>query len=53
MEAVHDIPDQMNRWSDDGVEQIKQHLRCFDHQKWHGSPDLVTYFEGALERAKR
>ena len=53
MEAVHDISDQMYRWSDNGVDQVKLHLSCFDHHKWDGSPDLITYFEGALERAKR
>jgi len=53
MDAVHDVPDQMYRWSDNGIEDIKLHLRCFDHNKWNDSPDLVSYFEGALERAKK
>ena len=52
MDALHDIPDQLYRWSDDGIDRIKFHLRCFDHTRWEGSPDLVSYFEGAGERTK-
>ena len=51
MDAVHDIPDQVYRWSDDGVEQIRLHLACFNHTKWEGAPDLVQYFNDALKRA--
>lgn len=52
MDAVHDIPDQVYRWSDNGVDTIKMQLGCFEHQKLSGSPNLVAYFESALDRAK-
>ena len=54
MDAIHDILDQMYHWSnDDGIAKIKLYLSYFDHQKWDGSPDLVAYFDAAMERAKR
>ncbi|WP_044617300.1 hypothetical protein [Gynuella sunshinyii] len=53
MDAVHDIPDQVYRWSDDdGLDLIRLHLGCFNYSKWKGAPNLVQYFDDALDRAR-
>ena len=51
MEAIHDLPDQMYNWEQDGLKKIRLHLRCFDHTKWTGAPNLEDCFNGAYERA--
>jgi len=53
MEAIHDLPSQIYHWQDDGVERIKLHLECFDHNKWQGSPNLSMYFSDSYDRAKK
>ncbi len=50
MEAIHEVPMMLFRWKEDKIQEIKIHLACFDNSKWEGSPDLVAYFEQALER---
>ena len=53
MEAIHDIPDQLYRWDNNGLDSIRLHLRCFDHTKWTGSPNLERYFNDAIDGASR
>ncbi len=52
MEAVHEVPGIASRWPEGAIKEIELHLAGFDHTKWKGSPNLVVYFEDALERVK-
>ncbi len=51
MEAIHEVPNIASRWPEGALDEIKLHLGCFDYEKWKDSPNLVSYFENAIERA--
>lgn len=49
MEAVHDIPFQLKTWSDERLELLRLHLRCFDSTLYPGAPNFTQRFEQLLE----
>ena len=48
MEAVHDIPFQLKTWSDNRLELLRLHLRCFDSALYPGAPNFSQRFEMLL-----
>ena len=48
MEAFHEIPDFLVHWDKHDLDELRLHLRCFDHTRWIGAPDFVQVFETRL-----
>jgi hypothetical protein len=48
MEALHEIPDFLAHWDLHDIDELRLHLRCFDHTRWPGAPNLVQLFDSTL-----
>ena len=53
MEALHEIPDFLANWDRYDVEELRLHLRGFDHTRWIGSPNLVQIFDDQLRELSK
>ncbi len=49
MEAVHEVPRMLMRWSPDQLKRLRIHLGCFHSDRYPGAPDFVAYFDRRLE----
>jgi hypothetical protein len=47
-EALHEIPDFLAHWDKHDIDEMRRHLRCFDHTRWVGAPNLVQMFDNRL-----
>jgi hypothetical protein len=45
MEAVHEIPEFLAHWDRHNLDELRMHLRCFDHTRWPGAPNFSQLFE--------
>lgn len=58
MDALHELPQIIRRWSDHEIDDILMFLNCFDVQKWritidverHFIPDFAEFFVDRLEQ---
>ena len=48
MEAIHEIPSIVTNWGEDSESTLRLHLRCFPHQEWESSPNLLSFYEARL-----
>lgn len=48
MEALHEIPDFLARWSKHDLAELRLHLADYPAKQWPGSPDLVRLFDSKL-----
>jgi hypothetical protein len=48
-EALHEIPDFLAHWEQHDLEELRLHLRCFDHTRYPGAPNLVQLFDSKLK----
>ena len=49
MEAIHEVPRMVLDWGEHDLNEIRNHLGCFDASRWPDAPDLVQYFDNRLE----
>lgn len=48
MEAIHEVPRMLMSWSPGRLREIRNHLGCFNFDRYPESPDLVAYFDKRL-----
>jgi hypothetical protein len=48
MEAIHDIPFQLQTWDDSRLDLLRLHLRCFDSTLYPCAPNFLNRFEMLL-----
>lgn len=48
LEAIHEIPSILMQWNEFSLEEIRLHLKCFDHTRWPESRNLLAMFDNLL-----
>jgi hypothetical protein len=49
MDAIHEVPRMLSQWGEHSVEELRNHLGCFQSSSWPGMPDLVAHFDEKLQ----
>jgi hypothetical protein len=50
MDAIHEVPQMLSQWEKHSIEEVRNHLGCFESSKWPGMPDLVAHFNEKLRQ---